>query len=94
MFERILRISIHQRGFVLLAVMGMAMLRNLQLPAPLHRCRAGYYQCPGPDKYPGARIFAPRSGAAVTYPIETVMAGLPRLEYTRSIRATGYRRSR
>ena len=38
--------------------------RNLQLPAPLHRCRAGYYQCAGPDQYTGNRILAHRGGTA------------------------------
>ncbi len=89
MFERILRISIHQRGFVLLAVMGMAMLgiysyQHLSIDAvpditnvqvQINTRATGYSPIEAEQR--------------ITFPIETLMAGLPHLQYTRSISRYG-----
>lgn len=89
MFERILRMSIHQRGFVLIAVMGMAMLGIYS-----------YHRLPI-DAVPDitnvqvqintrATGYSPiEAEQRVTFPIETLMAGLPHLQYTRSISRYG-----
>src|SRR5687768_7921195 len=89
MFERILRRSIHQRGLVLLAVMGMAMLgiysyRHLSIDAvpditnvqvQINTKATGYSPVEAEQR--------------ITFPIETLMSGLPHLEYTRSISRYG-----
>ncbi|ODT78379.1 MAG: cation transporter [Nitrosomonadales bacterium SCN 54-20] len=89
MFERILRLSIHQRGLVLLAVMGMAMLgifsyRHLSIDAvpditnvqvQINTEATGYSPVEAEQR--------------ITFPIETLMSGLPHLEYTRSISRYG-----
>ncbi|SET67006.1 cobalt-zinc-cadmium resistance protein CzcA [Nitrosospira multiformis] len=89
MFERILRLSIHQRGLVLLAVMGMAMLgifsyRHLSIDAvpditnvqvQINTEATGYSPVEAEQR--------------ITLPIETLMSGLPHLEYTRSISRYG-----
>lgn len=89
MFERILRFSIHQRGFVLLAVLAMAALGVYS------------YQKLPIDAVPDitnvqvqintqAAGFSPvEVEQRVTFPIEIVMAGLPRLQYTRSVSRYG-----
>lgn len=89
MLERILRISIHQRGFILLAVLAMAMfgvysyqklpidavpdITNVQVQ--INTRASGYSPVEAEQR--------------VTFPIETIMAGLPDLEYTRSISRYG-----
>lgn len=89
MIERILRISIQQRGLVLIAVMGMAMLgiysyRHLTIDAvpditnvqvQINTRATGYSPVEAEQR--------------ITFPIETLMAGLPNLEYTRSISRYG-----
>lgn len=89
MLERILRISIHQRGLILLAVLVMAALGIYN------------YQRLPIDAVPDitniqVQINTPATGYSpieaeqrVTFPIEMAMAGLPNLEYTRSISRYG-----
>ncbi len=89
MFERIIRLAIEQRLVVLLAVLGMAGLGI-----------ASYRQLPI-DAVPditnvqvqintAAPGFSPlETEQRITYPIETVMAGLPHLQLTRSLSRTG-----
>lgn len=89
MLERILRISIHQRGLVLLAVLAMAAFGVYN------------YQKLPIDAVPDitniqVQINTPATGYSpveaeqrVTFPIEMAMAGLPNLEYTRSISRYG-----
>ena len=89
MFERIIRFSIEQRWLILLAVFGMAALgvfsyqklpidavpdiTNVQVQINTH--------APG---------YSPlETEQRVTYPIETVMAGLPNLVQTRSLSRYG-----
>ena len=89
MLERILRISIHQRGFVLLAVLAMAMFgvysyQNLPIDAVPDITNV---QVQINTRAPG---YSPvETEQRVTFPIETIMAGLPNLEYTRSISRYG-----
>lgn len=89
MIERILRISIHQRGLVLIAVLGMAMLgiysyQSLPIDAVPDITNVQVQintQAPG---------YSPvEAEQRITFPIETVMAGLPNLHYTRSISRYG-----
>ena len=77
MIERILRISIYQRGLVLIAVLGMAMLgiysyQNLPIDAVPDITNVQVQintQAPG---------YSPMEAEQrVTFPIETIMAGLP-----------------
>ena len=89
MFERLLNLSIHQRWFVLLAVLAMAILGVYN------------YQKLPIDAVPDitnvqvqintqATGFSPLEvESRVTFPIETVMAGLPGLDYTRSVSRYG-----
>ncbi len=89
MLERILRISIHQRGLILLAVLAMSALGIYN------------YQRLPIDAVPDitniqVQINTPATGYSpieaeqrVTFPIEMAMAGLPDLEYTRSISRYG-----
>ncbi|EPD44114.1 MULTISPECIES: CusA/CzcA family heavy metal efflux RND transporter [Delftia] len=89
MFERIIRFAIEQRWLVLLAVLAMAGLGIYN------------YQCLPIDAVPDitnvqVQINTQASGYSpleteqrVTYPIETVMAGLPHLEQTRSLSRYG-----
>ena len=89
MFERILRISIYQRGLVLIAVLGMAMLgvysyQNLSIDAVPDITNV---QVQINTRAPG---YSPiEAEQRVTFPIETIMAGLPNLHYTRSISRYG-----
>ena len=89
MFERILRFAIEQRWLVLLAVLGMA-------------CLGVYnYQRLSIDAVPditnvqvqintAAPGYSPlETEQRVTFPVETVMAGLPGLEQTRSLSRYG-----
>jgi len=89
MIERILRTSIHQRGLVLIAVLGMAMLgiysyQKLPIDAVPDITNVQVQintQAPG---------YSPvEAEQRITFPIETVMAGLPNLHYTRSISRYG-----
>lgn len=89
MIERILRTSIHQRGLVLIAVLGMAMLgiysyQKLAIDAvpditnvqvQINTLAPGYSPVEAEQR--------------VTFPIETVMAGIPHLYHTRSISRYG-----
>ena len=89
MFERILRISIYQRGLVLMAVLGMAVLgvysyQNLSIDAVPDITNV---QVQVNTRAPG---YSPiEAEQRVTFPIETIMAGLPNLHYTRSISRYG-----
>ncbi|MEO6563293.1 MAG: CusA/CzcA family heavy metal efflux RND transporter [Nitrosospira sp.] len=89
MIERILRTSIHQRGLVLIAVLGMSMLgiysyQKLPIDAvpditnvqvQINTLAPGYSPVEAEQR--------------VTFPIETVMAGIPHLHHTRSISRYG-----
>ncbi|MDQ3185357.1 MAG: CusA/CzcA family heavy metal efflux RND transporter, partial [Pseudomonadota bacterium] len=89
MVERILRTSIHHRGLVLIAVLGMAMLgiysyQRLPIDAvpditnvqvQINTLAPGYSPVEAEQR--------------ITFPIETVMAGLPNLNHTRSISRYG-----
>ena len=89
MIERILQVSIYQRGLVLIAVLGMAMLgvysyQHLSIDAvpditnvqvQINTRATGYSPVEAEQR--------------VTFPIETIMAGLPNLQYTRSISRYG-----
>ena len=89
MFERIIRFAIEQRWLVMLAVLGMAALGIFS------------YQRLPIDAVPditnvqvqintGAPGYSPlETEQRVTYPIETVMAGLPGLQQTRSLSRYG-----
>ena len=89
MIERILRVAIQERGLVLIAVLGMAMLGIYS------------YQKLSIDAVPDitnvqvqintrATGYSPvEAEQRVTFPIETIMAGLPNLQYTRSISRYG-----
>jgi heavy metal efflux system protein len=89
MFERIIRFSIEQRWLILLAVFGMAALgvfnyQKLPIDAVPDITNVQVQintQAPG---------YSPlETEQRVTYPIETVMAGLPRLVQTRSLSRYG-----
>jgi cobalt-zinc-cadmium resistance protein CzcA len=89
MFERIIRFAIEQRWFVILAVIGMAALgvynyQRLPIDAvpditnvqvQINTEAAGYSPLEAEQR--------------VTFPIETVMAGLPHLQQTRSLSRYG-----
>lgn len=89
MFEKLIKLSINQRWLVMLITLGVAVLglfsyQNLPIDAvpditnvqvQINTAAAGY---------------APlETEQRITYPIETLMAGLPRLESTRSISRYG-----
>ena len=89
MIERILRISIHRSGFVLGAVLAMAALgvynyQKLPIDAVPDITNVQVQintQAPG---------YSPvEAEQRITFPIETVMAGLPHLYYTRSLSRYG-----
>ncbi len=94
MFDRIIHFSIAHRWLVMLAVAGMAALgiynyQRLPIDAVPDITNV---QVQINSAAPG---YSPlETEQRVTYPIETVMAGLPGLKQTRSCRATGCRRSR
>ncbi|MBA2659920.1 MAG: CusA/CzcA family heavy metal efflux RND transporter, partial [Nitrosospira sp.] len=89
MIEHILRVSIQQRGLVLMAVLAMAMLgvysyHKLSIDAvpditnvqvQINTRATGYSPVEAEQR--------------VTFPIETIMAGLPNLQYTRSLSRYG-----
>ena len=89
MFERIIRFAIDQRWLVLLAVLGMAALgvfsyQKLPIDAVPDITNV---QVQINTEAPG---YSPlESEQRVTFPIETAMAGLPKLEQTRSISRYG-----
>jgi len=88
-FERIIRFSIEQRWLIILAVLGMAALGIYN------------YQRLPIDAVPDitnvqVQINTPAPGYSpleveqrITYPLETVMAGIPKLEQTRSLSRYG-----
>ena len=89
MIERILRISIHRGGFVLVAVLAMAALgvynyQKLPIDAVPDITNVQVQintQAPG---------YSPvEAEQRITFPIETVMAGLPKLHHTRSLSRYG-----
>ncbi|AEJ02870.1 heavy metal efflux pump, CzcA family [Nitrosomonas sp. Is79A3] len=89
MFERILKMSIYQRGLVLLAVLAMAafgIYNYLKLPidavpditnvqVQINTTAPGYSPLEAEQR--------------ITFPIEMAMSGLPNLEYTRSLSRYG-----
>src|SRR5687768_9934471 len=89
MIERILRISIEQRGLVLVAVMAMALMgiysyQKLPIDAVPDITNV---QVQINTRAPG---YSPvETEQRVTFPIEIMMAGLPSLEYTRSLSRYG-----
>ena len=89
MFERIIRFCIEQRWLVMLAVLGMAALgvysyTKLPIDAVVDISNV---QVVVNSEAPG---YSPlETEQRVTYPIETVMAGLPGLEQTRSLSRYG-----
>ncbi len=89
MFEKIIRFSIDQRWLVLLMTLGMAVLgvfsyQNLPIDAVPDITNV---QVQINTAAPG---YSPlESEQRITYPIETVMAGLPNLQQTRSLSRYG-----
>src|SRR5574343_1592703 len=89
MFDRIIRSAIEQRWLVLLAVLGMALLgvfsyQRLPIDAVPDITNV---QVQINTEAPG---YSPlEAEQRVTFPIETSMAGLPKLEQTRSISRYG-----
>ena len=89
MFERILHISIYQRGIVLMAVLMMAIIgvysyQKLPIDAVPDITNV---QVQINTNAPG---YSPvEAEQRITFPIETIMAGLPHLDYTRSISRYG-----
>ena len=89
MFERLLRVSIAQRGLVLLAVLAVAVLgvfsyRQLPIDAVPDITNV---QVQVNSAAPG---FSPlETEQRITYPVETAMAGLPGLQQTRSLSRYG-----
>ena len=89
MFERILHVSIYQRGLVLMAVLMMAIIgiysyQKLPIDAvpditnvqvQINTAAPGYSPIEAEQR--------------ITFPIETLMAGLPNLHYTRSLSRYG-----
>ena len=89
MIEKILRLSIQQRSLVLIAVFGMAMFgvySYQQLPIDAVPDITNV-QVQINTRAPG---YSPvEAEQRVTFPIEVIMAGLPRLQYTRSLSRYG-----
>ncbi|MEH0168547.1 CusA/CzcA family heavy metal efflux RND transporter [Roseateles microcysteis] len=89
MFERIIRFCIEQRWLVMLAVLGMALLgvfSYTKLPVDAV-ADISNVQVVVNTQAPG---YSPlETEQRVTFPIETVMAGLPGLEQTRSLSRYG-----
>lgn len=89
MFERIIHFAINQRWFVILAVVVMSLLgiysyKNLSIDAVPDITNVQVQINTEAEGY--SPIEAEQR---VTFPIETVMAGLPNLEYTRSVSRYG-----
>ncbi|SNX60093.1 cobalt-zinc-cadmium resistance protein CzcA [Nitrosomonas ureae] len=89
MFERILHLSIYQRGIVLIAVLAMAafgIYNYLKLPIDAVPDITNV-QVQINTTVPG---YSPlEAEQRITFPIEMAMAGLPNLEYTRSLSRYG-----
>ncbi len=89
MFERILYLSIHYRGLVLVAVLAMALLgiysyQKIPIDAVPDITNV---QVQINTEAPG---YSPlETEQRLTYPIETIMMGLPHLDYTRSLSRYG-----
>ncbi len=89
MFERILQIAINQRGLVMVAVFAMAALgiysyQNLPIDAVPDITNV---QVQINTEAPG---YSPvEAEQRITFPVETIMAGLPHLDYTRSLSRYG-----
>src|SRR3972149_2311901 len=89
MLEQILRFAIHQRWLILLAVLGMAALgiynyQRLPIDAVPDITNV---QVQINSEAPG---YSPlEAEQRITFPIETAMAGLPNLGYTRSLSRYG-----
>ncbi len=89
MLERILQISIYHRGLIMIGVFAMAMLgvhsyQNLPIDAVPDITNV---QVQINTEAPG---YSPvEAEQRLTFPIETIMAGLPDLDYTRSISRYG-----
>ena len=89
MFERIIRFSIAQRWLVLVATLGMAVLgayKYQQLPIDAVPDITNV-QVQVNTEAPGYTPFEVET--RLTFPIETALAGLPRLDYTRSLSRYG-----
>ncbi|MDD2991099.1 MAG: CusA/CzcA family heavy metal efflux RND transporter [Zoogloea sp.] len=89
MFERIIRLAIEQRWLVLLAVLGMAALgifnyQRLPIDAVPDITNVQVQINTAAPGYSPLEV-----EQRVTYPVETVMAGLPQLEQTRSLSRYG-----
>jgi cobalt-zinc-cadmium resistance protein CzcA len=91
MLEKLIHFSIRQRWLVLIVTLGMCALGVYNYP-PAHRRGAGHHQRPGADQHRGPGFSPLEAEQRVTYPVETAMAGLPKLDYTARSRATGSRR--
>src|SRR3989338_5277347 len=89
MFEKLLRFSIEQRWMVLMLVLGMAVLglvnyQNLPIDAVPDITNV---QVQVNTAAPG---YSPlEAEQRITFPVETVMAGLPGLQQTRSVSRYG-----
>ncbi len=89
MFERILQTSIHHRGLVLVAVLAMALFgihsyQKLPIDAVPDITNV---QVQINTEAPG---YSPlEAEQRLTFPVETIMAGLPNLDYTRSLSRYG-----
>ena len=89
MFERIIHFSINQRWIVMLAVVVMSLLgiysyQNLSIDAVPDITNVQVQINTEAEGYSPVE-----AEQRVTFPIETVMAGLPNLEYTRSVSRYG-----
>ncbi|MYZ42534.1 CusA/CzcA family heavy metal efflux RND transporter [Schauerella aestuarii] len=89
MFERIIRFAIEQRWLIMLAVLGMAALgiynyNRLPIDAVPDITNVQVQVNVGAPGYSPLEV-----EQRITYPIETVMAGLPGLQQTRSISRYG-----
>ncbi|CAM5379257.1 efflux RND transporter permease subunit [Eoetvoesiella caeni] len=89
MFERIIRFSIEQRWLIILAVLGMASLgiynyQRLPIDAVPDITNVQVQINTAAPGYSPLEV-----EQRVTYPLETVMAGIPKLEQTRSLSRYG-----
>lgn len=89
MIERVLQISIHQRGLVLMGVLVMALLgiysyQKLPIDAVPDITNVQVQINTRAQGYSPVEV-----EQRVTFPIEIIMAGLPNLEYTRSLSRYG-----
>ena len=89
MFERIIRLAIEHRWLVILAVLGMAVLgiynyQRLPIDAVPDITNVQVQINTAAPGYSPLEV-----EQRVTYPVETVMAGLPHLEQTRSLSRYG-----